>query len=117
MPPHSPNSPRDLFPGHGAGKGDAERSPNWRSLFPDSIHTGVKGLVKIKEGRYRKVYRTSAASQGPVEYHTLAEAEPFPVLMPPSEKCNHTGSDIYTHLDGTHECLVCGARTCLPTEA
>jgi len=37
MPPGSPNSSRDLFPGHGAGKGDAERSPGWRDNYDEIL--------------------------------------------------------------------------------
>ena len=61
---------RDLFPGTGAGKGDADRSPNWRDHYNEidwqrkPVHTfdvapdlWSDGFRKVGANRLRKVYR------------------------------------------------------------
>lgn len=68
MPPGSPNSSRDLFPGHGAGKGDAERSPGWRDnydeiLFPKHL-PGQDGFIQKSLGRKVKRYGAPPPAEG-----------------------------------------------------
>lgn len=61
---------RDLFPGTGAGKGDAERSPGWRDNYdsidfhrhqPNAAGTALEpkpdGFTRVSPARIRKVYR------------------------------------------------------------
>jgi hypothetical protein len=57
------HSSRDLFPGHGAGKGDAERSPGWRENYPEINWPGVSGLKEVKPGHFRKVYGSQPITQ------------------------------------------------------
>lgn len=61
---------RDLFPGHGAGKGDADRSPKWRDNY-DEINWKVvvsfdlacdagdktETFVQVGPGRKKKTYK------------------------------------------------------------
>lgn len=61
---------RDLFPGHGAGKGDKERSPGWRDHYDDidwqrsalftfdcDPNLWSDGFRKVSPNRIRKTYR------------------------------------------------------------
>ena len=73
MPHNSGPAKRDLFPGHGAGKGDADRSPGWRNNYDEinwgnrdpvlsldqaiSLDSPVSLFVKVRPGVMRKVYR------------------------------------------------------------
>ena len=52
---------RDLFPGTGAGKGDADRSPKWRDHYDEINWTESDDSVwtEVRPGRYRKIYGTT----------------------------------------------------------
>jgi len=46
---------------HGAGKGDADRSPGWRKNYDEIRWSGVVGF-KRRDSRLRKIYRTQQPS-------------------------------------------------------
>lgn len=60
---------RDLFPGHGAGKGDGDRSPGWREKYNEvdfhrastpaaaKLNDYYNGFREVSPNRIRKVYR------------------------------------------------------------
>jgi hypothetical protein len=60
MPPKSGTN-RDLFPGHSAGKGDAERSPGWRDHYDIPPSGDMTGFKRVAVNRLRKVYGRPAA--------------------------------------------------------
>lgn len=65
------HSSRDLFPGHGAGKGDAERSSGWRNNYSEINWPGVSGLQRDRRGRLVKTYGPK-----PPEFQVVAHSNP-----------------------------------------
>ncbi len=65
MPRNSGPAARDLFPGHGAGKGDADRSPKWRENYDDINWKEVVNLqdpwdnrfIRVRAGVKKKTYK------------------------------------------------------------
>lgn len=88
MPHNSGPAKRDMLDSHGAGKGDADRSPKWREHY-DEVEWGQKykglnqpGFESIGPGRIRKTY-------GPV----VSRPEDQPDWRKPCDACNGSGQE------------------------
>lgn len=92
--PQKSGTNRDLFPGHGAGKGDAERCGIWRDKihevnFHPEISDEQKGFVKAGNNRIRKTYGQQAKPMAPAQ----SEWPDVPAVPTPTDSGTEGHSD------------------------